>query len=183
MFTERVPGIIAIILLSGLATSAQEPDCRHINVAFQKKVCSGIENNQASYIKELMERKSGQHTLERILEWTSTYYDCVYCMDEPGFRGGSMLRKVVFEDALSVAFFFVYEARVNMNAIERDGRTLANWLLDDTEMAFDAAFETEVDADRRYLIKQIQLNQKYFNIFRNNGALFRSELRKGGSKL
>lgn len=129
-----------------------------------------------------MERRSGQHTLERVQAWTKAKYDCIYCQEEPGFRGGSMLRKVVFEDALTVAFLLVYEARVSMNTVERDGRTLINWLLDDTEKAFDVAFETENEQDKRYLIKQIMLNQKYFNIFRNNGALYRNELRKGGSK-
>ncbi|MFT6210574.1 MAG: hypothetical protein ACJATE_001195 [Bacteroidia bacterium] len=76
----------------------------------------------------------------------------------------------------------MYDARVEMNTIERDGRTLIGWLQDDTEKAFDAAFETENDQDKKYLIKQIQTGQKYFNIFRNNGAKFRNELRKGGSK-
>ncbi len=93
-----------------------------------------------------------------------------------------MLRKVVFEDALSVCFLLVYDAGVDMNVVERDGRTLIDWLQDDTEKAFDAAFETENEQDKRYLIKQIRTGQKYFNIFRNNGAKFRSELRQGGSK-
>lgn len=129
-----------------------------------------------------MERKSGAYTLDKVQQWTKEQYDCFYCEDEPGFRGGSILRKVVFEDALSVAFFFVYDAKVNMNTIERDGRTLIDWLQDDTEKAFDAAFETENETDKRYLIKQIRTGQKYFNIFRNNGAKFRNELRQGGSK-
>ena len=173
--------LVALALVS-TAFAQKKTDCGRMNVNFQRKVCSGIENNQSAYIKDLMERRSGQHNLDGVLAWTKKNYDCVYCQDEPGFRGGTMLRKVVFEDALSVAFFFVYEARVDMNTIERDGRTLANWLMDDTEKAFDAAFETEIESDKKYLIKQIQINQKYYNIFRNNGAKLRSELRQGGSK-
>jgi hypothetical protein len=69
-----------------------------------------------------------------------------------------------------------------MNTVERDGKTLIDWLQDDTESAFDAAFETENESDKKYLMKQIQTGQKYFNIFRNNGAKFRHELRQGGSK-
>lgn len=176
--------VFVSLLVAGVATvSAQEEaDCKHISNGFQKKVCSGVENNQAAFIKELMERKSGEYTLNKVLEWTAKHYSCFYCEDEPGFRGGSILRKVVFEDALSICFFYVYDARVDMNIIERDGRTLIDWLQDDTEKAFDAAFETENEQDKRYLIKQIRTGQKYFNIFRNNGAKFRNELRQGGSK-
>ena len=179
------PLILSLLFLVGASVSGlaqDKPDCKRIGNGFQKKVCSGVENNKASYIKELMERKSGAYTLNKVLEWTKGQYDCFYCEDEPGFRGGSLLRKVVFEDALSVCFFFVYDARVDMNEIERDGRTLIDWLQDDTEKAFDAAFETENETDKRYLIKQIRTGQKYFNIFRNNGAKFRNELRQGGSK-
>ncbi len=172
-----------ITIFSFVSVQAQNTaDCKRISKGFQKKVCSGVENNKASYIKELMERKSSAYTLNKVLEWTKDQYECFYCEDEPGFRGGSLLRKVVFEDALSVAFFFVYDARVDMNTVERDGRTLIDWLQDDTEKAFDAAFETENETDKRYLIKQIRTGQKYFNIFRNNGAKFRNELRQGGSK-
>ena len=163
----------AIVLTSSAQTDS---DCKRINSAYQKKVCSGVENNKASYIKDLMEKKSGEYTLNKTLEWTKSFYGCFYCEDEPGFRAGTILRKVVFEDALSVGFFFVYDARVNMNIVERDGRTLIDWVQDDTEKAFDAAFETENEQDKRYLIKQIRTGQKYFNIFRNNGAKFRTEL-------
>ena len=172
---------LAVCCVSGVFAQT-DADCGRINNAFQKKVCSGVENNKAAYIKELMERKSGQYTLDKVLQWTAENYSCFTCEDEPGFRGGSILRKVVFEDALSVCFFYVYDARVDMNVIERDGRTLIDWLQDDTEKAFDAAFETENEQDKRYLIKQIRTGQKYFNIFRNNGAKFRNELRQGGSK-
>ncbi len=182
MFIEKI--LVGLMVVLGVSFSAlgQKINCNKVGTTFQRKLCSVVENNKASYIKELMEGKSGQNSLERVHSWTRDYYDCLYCEDEPGFRGGSMLRKVVFEDALTVAFFFVYEARVEMNKVERDGRTLVNWLQDDTEKAFDAAFETENEQDKRYLIKQIQINRKYFNIFRNNGAKFRSELRRGGSK-
>lgn len=167
-----------LLAVAGTITASAQTDseCKRINNSYQKKVCSGVENNKAAYIKELMEKKSGEYTLNKILEWTKAYYGCFYCEDEPGFRGGTLLRKVVFEDALSVCFFFVYDARVNMNIVERDGRTLIDWLQDDTEKAFDAAFETENEQDKRYLIKQIRTGQKYFNIFRNNGAKFRTEL-------
>ncbi|MFM1876835.1 MAG: hypothetical protein RL266_2572 [Bacteroidota bacterium] len=166
-----------IATISVFQSSAQSSsDCSRVNSAYQKKVCSGVENNKAAYIKELMEKKSGEYTLNKVLEWTKSNYGCFYCEDEPGFRGGTLLRKIVFEDALSVCFFFVYDARVNMNIVERDGRTLIDWLQDDTEKAFDAAFETENPQDKLYLIKQIRTGQKYFNIFRNNGAKFRTEL-------
>ncbi|MGB0918081.1 MAG: hypothetical protein ACPGU4_10865 [Flavobacteriales bacterium] len=176
--------VLLLFVTVGLQFSgvAQNADCGRISKYFQKKVCSGIENNKASFIKDLMQRKSGENSETRVLAWAKANYDCFYCEQEPGFRGGGMLRKVVFEDALSVCFYLVYDARVDMNNVERDGRTLIDWLQDDTEKAFDAAFETENDADKKYLIKQIRTGQKYFNIFRNNGGKFRSELRSGGSK-
>tara|TARA_R110000868_G_scaffold232730_1_gene486301 strand:+ start:364 stop:915 length:552 start_codon:yes stop_codon:yes gene_type:complete len=182
MFIERA--LIALLLVVGLSfsTAAQKADCGRINSYYNKKVCSGVENNQAAYIKDLMQRRSSGNSLNEILNWTKENYECFYCEDEPGFRGGTLLRKVVFENALNICFFFVYDARVDMNIVERDGRTLIDWLQDDTEKAFDAAFETENDQDKKYLIKQIQTGQKYFNIFRNNGAKFRNELRQGGSK-
>jgi hypothetical protein len=183
MSTKPLLFTVLFSLGSMLSALAQDDaDCRRISNYFQKKVCSGIENNKAAYIKDLMERKSSAYTLDKVLKWTAEHYGCFYCEDEPGFRGGTMLRKVVFEDALSVCFFFVYDARVDMNILEPDGRTLIDWLQDDTEQAFDAAFETENEQDKRYLIKQIRTGQKYFNIFRNNGAKFRNELRQGGSK-
>jgi hypothetical protein len=183
MSTKPLLFTISFLIIGFSSAFAQgEPDCKRISNGFQKKVCSGVENNKAAYIKDLMERKSGQYTLDKVLAWTAEHYSCFTCEDEPGFRGGSVLRKVVFEDALSVCFFYVYDARVDMNQIERDGRTLIDWLQDDTEKAFDAAFETENEQDKRYLIKQIRTGQKYFNIFRNNGAKFRNELRQGGSK-
>lgn len=177
--------LIALLFIGAAwSSNAQNSaDCNRIGNSYIKKVCTGVENNQAAYIKDLMQRRSSGNTLDEILKWTRDNYECFYCDDEPGFRGGSVLRKVVFEDALNICFFYVYDARVNMNIIERDGRTLIDWLQDDTEKAFDAAFETENEQDKRYLIKQIQTGQKYFNIFRNNGAKFRHELRTGGSKL
>jgi len=172
----RILPLVLFLNLALFTSQAQTSDCNRIGSAFQKKVCSGVENNKASYIKELMERKSGEYSLNKVLAWVRTHYGCFYCEDEPGFRGGSLLRKAVFEDALSVVFFFVYDAQVDMNIIEPDGRTLIDWLQDDTEKAFDAAFETDNETDKRYLIKQIRTGQKYFNIFRNNGAKFRHEL-------
>jgi hypothetical protein len=182
MFIERVLFVCAVVIGLSFSSSAQKADCGRINSYYTKKVCSGVENNQAAYIKDLMQRRSSSNSLNQILAWTRSNYECFYCEDEPGFRGGTLLRKVVFEDALNICFFFVYDVHVEMNTIERDGRTLIGWLQDDTEKAFDAAFETDNDQDKKYLIKQIQTGQKYFNIFRNNGAKFRNELRKGGSK-
>lgn len=183
MYIERM----LIVLMLGLAipsTIIAQPkiDCSKVGSVYSKKVCSGIENNQAAYIKDLMQRKSGENTMERSMAWVRQYYECFYCEQEPGFRGGGLLRKVVYEDALSICFFFVYDARVDMNTVERDGKTLIDWLQDDTESAFDAAFETENETDKKYLMKQIQIGQKYFNIFRNNGAKFRHELKQGGAK-
>lgn len=177
MFIERI--LFTCVMIAGLSfqTMAQKADCNRINSYYTRKVCSGVENNQAAYIKDLMQRRSSGNSLNEILNWTKSNYECFYCEDEPGFLGGTLLRKVVFEDALNICFFFVYDARVDMNIIERDGRTLIDWLQDDTEKAFDAAFETENEQDKKYLIKQIQTGQKYFNIFRNNGAKFRHELR------
>ena len=180
----RFIGLLFAMFLIGSSVFAQgeKADCRKTSAFFQKNVCSGIENNKAYHIKNLMERKSGENSLEGILFWTKFNYECFRCNEEPGFKGGSVLRKVVFENALSVAFFFVYDARVDMNFVERDGKTLVDWLRDDTEKTFDAAFEVENGTDKMYLIKQIQINQKYYNIFKNNGAKFRYELIQGGSK-
>ena len=182
MSINRLIVICSLVIGASLSAQAQQADCDRIINYFGKKVCSGVENNQASFIKDLMQRKSSENSLDRVLAWTKNNYACFYCDDEPGFRGGSLLRKIVFEDALNICFFFVYDARVDMNQVERDGRTLIDWLQDDTEKAFDAAFETENEQDKKYLIKQIRTGQKYFNIFRNNGAKFRNELRQGGSK-
>ncbi len=182
MFIEKMIMAAAFAVLVGFGANAQTSECNKISAYFQKKVCSGVENNNAAFIKDLMQRKSGQNSQDRVLIWSKANYECFYCEQEPGFRGGGILRKIVFEDALSVCFFFVYDAKVDMNTVERDGKTLIDWLQDDTEKAFDAAFETENEQDKRYLIKQIRTGQKYFNIFRNNGAKFRSELRQGGSK-
>ena len=177
MSIERSLYILLLSVGLSVSSSAQTPDCKSVGNYYNKKVCSGIENNQASFIKDLMQRRSSSNSLDQVLAWTRQYYECFYCEEEPGFRGGTLLRKVVFENALNICFFFVYDARVDMNTIERDGRTLIDWLQDDTEKAFDAAFETENEQDKKYLIKQIQTGQKYFNIFRNNGAKFRQELR------
>ena len=89
-----------------------------------------------------------------------------------------MLRKVVFEDALSIAFFLVYDAKVNMNNIEKDGKTVLDWVQDDTESNFDAIFETDNENDQHWMLKQININTRYYNLFRNNGARLRQELPK-----
>lgn len=183
MYIERILLVMLFAMTMHVESKAQaKVDCSKVGSLFSKKMCSSIENNQAAFVKEQMQRKSGENTHERNMAWVRQYYECFYCEQEPGFRGGGLLRKVVYEDALSICFFFVYDARVNMNHIERDGKTLIDWLQDDTESAFDAAFETENETDKKYLMKQIQIGQKYFNIFRNNGAKFRHELRQGGAK-
>ncbi|MFC2175496.1 hypothetical protein ACFLR1_00825 [Bacteroidota bacterium] len=179
MFINMGKGVLILIFMGwSVAVFAQDgkSSCRSIGSYFQKNVCSGIENNKAFHIKNLMEQKSGGSNLEAVLDWTKANYDCFSCKAEPGFKGGSLLRKVAFENALTVAFFFVFDARVGMNLIEEDGKTLADWLRDDTEATFDAAMDAVSDIDRSYLIKQIRINQKFFNLFRNNGAKFRAEL-------
>ncbi len=89
-----------------------------------------------------------------------------------------MLRKVVFEDALSVAFFLVYEVKVDLNLLEQDGKRLLDWIEEDTEKNFDAMFETENENDQHWMLQQINTNTRYYNLFRNNGALTTQEISK-----
>jgi len=130
----------------------------------------------------MLQKRSNKQNLSDLQDWTRAHYHCIRCEKDAGFDGGTLLRKVVFDNALSVAFFLVYDAKVDMNYIEIDGRTLLDWLRDDTEITFDAAFEAESPKDRQYLIKQLQLNQKYYNLFANNGAKFRHQIEEEATK-
>lgn len=146
---------------------------------FQKSICSDIQNNKASLIKFQLQKKSGKEKLGELLEWTRENFYCIRCNEEPGFTGGSMLRRAIFEDAMSVVFFFAYDAGIHLNFVEADERTVLDWLRDDTEKFFDAAFDAESVKDVEQLIKQINVNQKYFNILRGQGAKFRFEIGQG----
>lgn len=178
MSIERIATLILALLISGSHAVAQGGgvNCKPLAGVFSKSLCTIIENNKAFVVKDQLQKRSNEQSLPGLLKWTREHYTCLRCPDEPGFDGGTLLRKTVFDNALNVAFFFVYEARVNMNFIEIDGRTLLDWLQDDTEKTFDAAFEAESPTDRQYLLKQLQFNQKYFNLFHNNGAKFRYQI-------
>lgn len=174
----KILSVVVALSLSIMA-HAQNRDCGKLSSnSFRKSVCSSIENNKAYLIKYQLQKKSGQQNLAKNLKWTRENYDCILCRKEPGFDGGTMLRKVVFEDALSIAFFFVYDAKVEMNLIEKDGKTLLDWIQDDTERNFDAMFETDNENDQHWMLKQININTRYYNLFRNNGARLRQELPK-----
>ena len=173
--------VISFIVALGLCSQGfgQKKDCGKLtSSSFRKSICSSIENNKAYLVKYQLQKKSGQQSLAKVLKWSRENYDCIVCRDEPGFNGGSMLRKVVFEDALSVSFFLVYDVKVNMNTVEKDGRTLLDWIEQDTEKTFDAMFETDNENDQHWMLKQINTNTRYYNLFRNNGALLRQELPK-----
>ncbi len=174
----RTLWITYILFAISNATNAQfsEAACKSLSGVFSKNICSSIENNKAFLVKDQLQKRSNQQTLPKLQDWTRSHYHCIRCEKDAGFAGGTMLRKVVFDNALSVAFFLVYDVKVDMNYIERDGLTLLDWLRDDTEETFDAAFEAESATDRQYLLKQLQVNQKYYNLFTNNGAKFRHQI-------
>ena len=145
---------------------------------FEKNICSNIENNQASLIKFQLQKRSAENSLEKVKIWTQANYSCIRCKPQPGFSGGSMLRKCVLENALNVAFFLVYDMKVNMNFVEDDGRTLLDWVQDDTEKTFEEAFETENEQDKKFLMQTLNNSLKFYNLFKNNGAKFKHELQK-----
>ncbi|MFT4525475.1 MAG: hypothetical protein ACI9FU_002473 [Granulosicoccus sp.] len=175
MWYKVISFVVALSL--GTIAQSQEKDCGRLSSSsFRKSVCSSIENNKAYLVKYQLQKKSGEQSLSKILKWSRENYDCIICRDEPGFAGGTLLRKVVFEDALSVAFFFVYEAKVDLNAIEADGKTLLDWIQEDTESNFDAMFETDNENDQHWMLKQININTRYYNLFRDNGARLEQEL-------
>ncbi len=168
-----------MMLSLGFMAQGQKKDCGKLSSSsFRKSVCSSIENNKAYLVKYQLQRKSGEQSLAKTLAWTRESYDCIICRDEPGFDGGTMLRKVVFEDALSVAFFLVYEVKVDLNLLEQDGKRLLDWIEEDTEKNFDAMFETENENDQHWMLQQINTNTRYYNLFRNNGALTTQEISK-----
>jgi hypothetical protein len=168
----------AVLMFACLSANAQinEECIAKMGGVFQKNICSDIQNNKAALIKFQLQKKSGKERLGELLDWTKENFYCIRCAEEPGFTGGSMLRRAVFEDAMSVVFFFAYDANVHLNFVEADDRTILDWLRDDTEKFFDAAFETENLKDKEQLLKQITINQKYFNILRQQGAKFRHEI-------
>jgi hypothetical protein len=145
---------------------------------FEKNICSNIENNQASLIKFQLQKRSAENSLEKVKIWTQANYSCIRCKPQMGFAGGSMLRKCVLENALNVAFFLVYDMKVNMNFTEDDGRTLLDWVQDDTEKIFEEAFETENENDKKFLMQTLNNTMKFYNLFKNNGAKFSHELVK-----
>ncbi len=145
---------------------------------FERNICSNIENNQASLIKYQLQKRSAENSLDKVKIWTRANYSCIRCRPQPGFSGGSMLRKCVLENALNVSFFLVYEMKVDMNFIEDDGRTLLDWVQDDTEKTFEEAFETENEQDKKFLMQTLSNSMKFYNLFKNNGAKFSHELKK-----
>ena len=59
MSIEKIFCVAMLLVGMQFATVAQtSSDCNRVSGYFNKKVCSGIENNQASFIKDLMQRKS-----------------------------------------------------------------------------------------------------------------------------
>lgn len=154
----------------------KEPDCKSSN-SFNRSICNDLENNSAILIKNQLQRKSNQNSSAKIKEWVQQNYACIVCKEEPGFSGGTMLRKIVYENALSVAFMMVYEMEVDMNLVEKqDGRTLLDWLQDETEKVFDEMFETENEGDKKWLMESMNNKLKFYNLFKNNGAMFTHEM-------
>lgn len=181
--TRTFPMLLALLLLTATAHGQNKAvNCKPLTGFFSRNICSTIENNKAFLVKDMLQKRSGEQSLHGLQRWTREHYNCIRCEKDAGFDGGTLLRKVVFDNALSVAFFLVYDVRVDMNFIEIDGRTLLDWLRDDTEITFDAAFEAESVTDKQYLLKQLQINQKYHNLFTNNGAKFRHQIEEESRK-
>lgn len=154
----------------------KEPDCKVSN-SFNRSICNDLENNSTILIKNQFQRKSNQNSSAKIKQWVQDNYPCLICKEEPGFSGGSMLRKIVYENSLSVAFMMVYEMQVDMNLVEKqDGRTLLDWLQDETEKVFDEMFETENEEDKKWLMESMNNKLKFYNLFKNNGAMFTHEM-------
>lgn len=179
----RAELLLPFLFACSFAAAQTAPlNCRPLAGFFSKNICSSVENNKAFLVKDMLQKRSGEQSLHGLQRWTREHYHCIRCDKDAGFDGGTLLRKVVFDNALTVAFFLVYDVRVDMNFIEIDGRTLLDWLRDDTEITFDAAFEAESATDKQYLLKQLQINQKYHNLFINNGAKFRHEIEEAARK-
>lgn len=158
--------------------AAKKVEPCNLGSIFEKNICSNIENNQASLVKFQLQKRSAENSLDKVKVWTQTNYNCIRCKPQPGFSGGSMLRKCVLENALNVAFFLVYDMKVGMNFIEDDGRTLLDWVQDDTEKTFEEAFETENEQDKKFLMQTLNNSMKFYNLFKNNGAKFGHEIQK-----
>lgn len=158
------------------ATAKKAEPC-NLGSIFERNICSNIENNQASLVKYQLQKRSAENSLDKVKTWTRANYSCIRCRPQPGFSGGSMLRKCVLENALNVSFFLVYDMKVDMNFIEDDGRTLLDWVQDDTEKTFEEAFETENEQDKKFLMQTLSNSMKFYNLFKNNGARFSHELK------
>ncbi len=157
---------------------AKKVDPCNLGSIFEKNICSNIENNQASLVKFQLQKRSAENSLDKVKIWTQVNYACIRCKPQPGFSGGSMLRKCVLENALNVAFFLVYDMKVNMNIVEDDGRTLLDWVQEDTEKTFEEAFETENEQDKKFLMQSLNNSMKFYNLFKNNGGKFGHEVIK-----
>ena len=163
---------------SAASVTAKKTEPCNLGSIFERNICSNIENNQASLIKYQLQKRSAENSLDKVKAWTRANYSCIRCRPQPGFDGGSMLRKCVLENALNVSFFLVYDMKVDMNFIEDDGRTLLDWVQDDTEKTFEEAFETENEQDKKFLMQTLNNSMKFYNLFKNNGAKFGHELPK-----
>lgn len=172
-----VTSLLAQTAVTTPAAAKQVVPC-NLGSIFEKNICSNIENNQASLVKFQLQKRSAENSLDKVKIWTQSNYACIRCKPQPGFSGGSMLRKCVLENALNVAFFLVYDMKVNMNFVEDDGRTLLDWVQDDTEKTFEEAFETENEQDKKFLMQTLNNSMKFYNLFKNNGAKFGHELQK-----
>ncbi len=177
LFFFCVSTLLAQTAVTAPAAAKQAVPC-NLGSIFEKNICSNIENNQASLVKFQLQKRSAENSLDKVKIWTQVNYACIRCKPQPGFSGGSMLRKCVLENALNVAFFLVYDMKVNMNFVEDDGRTLLDWVQDDTEKTFEEAFETENEQDKKFLMQTLNNSMKFYNLFKNNGAKFGHELQK-----
>lgn len=177
LFFFSASALLAQTVATSPTASKQVVPC-NLGSIFEKNICSNIENNQASLVKFQLQKRSAENSLDKVKIWTQNNYSCIRCKPQPGFSGGSMLRKCVLENALNVAFFLVYDMKVNMNFVEDDGRTLLDWVQDDTEKTFEEAFETENEQDKKFLMQTLNNSMKFYNLFKNNGAKFGHELQK-----
>lgn len=178
LFFFAVANVTAQTAAPAVAAAPKGAAPCNLGSVFEKNICSNIENNQASLIKFQLQKRSAENSLEKVKIWTQANYSCIRCKPQMGFAGGSMLRKCVLENALNVAFFLVYDMKVNMNFVEDDGRTLLDWVQDDTEKIFEEAFETENENDKKFLMQTLNNTMKFYNLFKNNGAKFTHELQK-----
>lgn len=149
--------------------------CR-VSYFFKKNICSNIENNKPSLVRYQLQKRSNMHSSAKLFKWTRQNYRCIKCRKEPGFSGGSMLRKVVFENATKVAHLLVVQIDVDMDFFENDRLTLLDWLLLETERTFEQAFEAENELDKKWLMRAFNNYMDFYKLFRENGARFGHEL-------